>query len=1271
MRLYCLPHLRRIAIGAGISALGFLLAAAPPAVAQGDLSSNRIAIPARTAASLPTATDVGALPSSQRLSLTLTLAPTADRAAALDQFLTDVVTRSSSSYHQWVTPAQFAANFGATADQLATVSAWAQANGLTVDAVSTSGARLTVSGFTPQVEAAFAVTLRSYQVNGGLYYAPQAKPSLPSGAGAIAAVDGLDNLPVTSGGSTISAALSLPTLAVAVDANDSPMLTLDATAATGTLSAAQVAGYRSLFRQAAAQGITTLVSRTATSTGFPANLTDATAVALPGDVADTSAPVDARPTWQFAPGLPADSLRYGPDLTVTSLAALAQTLSSIALRTGGRLGNVNATLYELAPIPDLYTQPDAVAAGTWESATGLGRVDLNRLAQVFPAGTSSAQVSVSSSTGSPIHGQSFTLSSTVTSSAGGATPTGTVTYTAPQAGFQSTTVSLGSNGNGTTQGLLIPGGTYNITASYSGDGTYASSSSSVFILTVQPEAAQFTISSPASVALGANVSPTVTVASASGFGTPNINITVTPSGITGATPSTQTLSGSSGTVTGTFAFTTTQAGTVSFQAQCTPNDSSFTCYTPQTASSTVPQATPTVTLSVAPTSPTAGAAVTLTAPVTGVSGINPTGSVQFFDGTTSLGFGSAPNATYTTSNLLPGQTHSLTAAYLGDTNYVKVTSAAVSVPVATAPTTTSVITSATTATYGQTVTLNITVAGTSTVNGTLPTGTLTFTGAGTVTTATLSGGSANVSLTSLPVGTYTIGTSYSGDANYGASNGNTVVVTVTQSVASLNTSISSTSFTTGSSSTLTVTVTLPGNAQLPSGSGFIASITGISGATYPGTFTVNAGGNTGTGAVTIPAPTAGNYTLQVTCATNTNFTCAPSALSISSTATTGTTSGTTATTTTLVPSSTSPAAGQAITLTATVTAAAAAIAANPISGTVIFYDGTTQIGTGTITAGGTTYTATATVTLTGASHSLTATYSGNTIYAASTSAAVSVSGAAVTSSISLSANTTSVLTGVTVTFTAIVGGTTTAGTAPTGTVSFYLAGNSPALLGTASLSPSGSGLAIATFSTSTLPAGSDLVYAVYKGDANFATVTSADVSLGLSDYNITFVPQTLTLTRGKTGQTTLILGIVNNFAGTVVFGCTPSPNTLITCSFNPTTLTGGGTTTMTVVTTAPASAEFKSAPPLSGKVVGGISFAALVCFLLPGRRRRLPLLLLLFLGLGVSMNIGCSQGNFVAHPANGTAGGTPLGTTTITVSTAGTDGVNTVKHNYTYQVTIQ
>jgi hypothetical protein len=1266
-----------------VAATGAILFACASAL-SGQQPVSRTVILTRLPDAVTGAVDVGPVPSSQRISLTFTLAPTAAQSTALDQYLNDLVTPSSPNYHQWLTPQQFAASYGVGSDQIAAASAWLTSQGLSVDAISPSGMRVSVSGFALQIETAFATTLHTFQLNGALYYANIAQPSLPAEAALLfAAIDGLDNFPGDAGtfasGSgarprttinTQPAALSLSDLAAVVDGNASPILSLDATNSIGATSASQIAGLSALFRQAAAQGISAVIYGSSASSGFPVGFPEVTAIAPAGNMSAASTAFAARPAWQFATGLPADGLRDGPDLTASSLADFTQALASISLQTSGRLGNINPLLYELAPSPGLFTQPDAAPAGTWEAATGLGLIDTAQFVKAYPRGTGTSSVSIISSATSPTHGQSFILTVTINSTNGGGVPTGTVTFTAPQAGFMSSTATL--NGRGTAQSVsyMLPGGTYSITGTYSGDANYASATA-VVTITVQPEAAIFTISAPASVNLGNSVTATVTLSSASGFGTPSASVMVTPSGITSAQSITETLTGSNGAASATYTFTTNQAGSVALQASCTSNDASFTCYTPQTSTTTVAQATPSVALTVTPSNPTAGVPVTLSASVTGVSGIGPTGSVQFFDGNNSLGYGSAPTAMWT-GNLSPGSAHSLTAVYQGDSNYLKATSNAANASVGTASTTTTANASATTALFGQSITLNITVATSTVVNGTQPTGTLTFTGAGSVTSAPVSGGSANVTLSNLAVGTYTIGTTYSGDTNYSSSTGNSVTFTITQATATLTTSISSTSFTTGSSSTLTVTVTLPGTAQLPSGSTFVATIAGVTGATYTGMFAINTGGNTGTGAVTIPAPIAGTYQLQVTCGANANFTCAPSTLAISSTATTTTSTGTTPTTTTLAISPTAPAAGQTITLTATVSAAASAVAANPIAGTVNFYDGTTLLGMGTISLVGSNFVATTTTTLAASTtaHSVTATYAGNTIYATSTSAAVSLTLSASAAVMTLAANVTSTIAGTSVVLTATITGSTTTGAAPTGTVSFYLAGSTPTPIGTATVGAIGNGVGAAVFSTSTLPSGTLTIYAIYNGDTNFATAKSNSITLGLSDYNLVFVPQTLTITRGQTGTTTGVITLINNFPGSVILGCAPAPNTDMTCSFNPTVITGGGNTALTVVTTAPKSAALDGGQRNSLGAAGGVTLAALLCCLLPGRgRRRVPVLVLMLLALGLTMNMGCSAGNFsVTEPITG---GTPLGTTLLTIDTAGTDGASTVRHNYIFQVTVQ
>ena len=138
-----------------------------------------------------------------------------------------------------------------------------------------------------------------------------------------------------------------------------------------------------------------------------------------------------------------------------------------------------------------------------------------------------------------------------------------------------------------------------------------------------------------------------------------------------------------------------------------------------------------------------------------------------------------------------------------------------------------------------------------------------------------------------------------------------------------------------------------------------------------------------------------------------------------------------ASTTAMVTSSANPSTvGQSVMFTATVSSQTA----GTITGTVTFFDGTTQIGLPATLSGGSAVVSTST--LAAGTQSITAQYSGDTNYAASTSLAIvqivnAVSKAATSTGIATSQSPTAP--GANVTFTATV---TTASGTPTGTVTF-------------------------------------------------------------------------------------------------------------------------------------------------------------------------------------------------------------------------------------------
>ncbi|MGO8697083.1 MAG: Ig-like domain repeat protein, partial [Limisphaerales bacterium] len=189
----------------------------------------------------------------------------------------------------------------------------------------------------------------------------------------------------------------------------------------------------------------------------------------------------------------------------------------------------------------------------------------------------------------------------------------------------------------------------------------------------------------------------------------------------------------------------------------------------------------------------------------------------------------------------------------------------------------------------------------------------------------------------------------------------------------------------------------------------------------------------------------------------------------------------TASTTTLASSQNPASFGSVVTFTATVSGSG-----GTPSGTVVFYDGTTSLGSGTLNGSGIASFSASALLVAGSPHSITAVYGGDGNFGGSTSSALSevITVGASTTAISSSQNPAGA--GGVVTFTATVSGS---GGTPSGTVVFYDGANN---LGSGTLNSSG----IANFSTSALSvAGSPhSITAVYGGDSNFGGSTSSTLS---------------------------------------------------------------------------------------------------------------------------------------------------------------------------------
>ena len=620
-----------------------------------------------------------------------------------------------------------------------------------------------------------------------------------------------------------------------------------------------------------------------------------------------------------------------------------------------------------------------------------------------------------------MYGDTATLTAVVTPSFA----TGTVSF------YEGATL-LGTASLDTTATAVLPistlnAGVHQIVAKYNGDpGVPANTSNTVQVTVTQRTAP------------GGGPAITVTVNDASRTTTQsNPPFTYSPSGqlVNGDTFATA--------ISGTASYSTaagTTAGTYSITVSGLTSANYTIAFVPGTLTVTISPSTTTLVASRASTQ--YGDPVTLTATVT--SGA--TGTVSFYDGSILLGTGQVSNgvATLTTTTLIAG-THTGTAIYNGDATYASSQSGPATVTVAkkqganggaaliitiqnasrqyntadpqfayiltgalvngdtyatavtgapvysssdtptspagstfpisvsslssanyqiavvngtltivSAPTTTTLTTSTASAQYGDPVTLTATVAPSG------ATGTVLFMQGSTVLGAgTVSNGVATLTTSALNAGTYTITATYEGDTNYGVSTSTPVKFTISPRTAS------------GGGAALTVTVA---NATRPYGEGnpaFSNTVTGalVNGDTYA-TAVVGVPVYSTTG---MPVSPAGSYPISVADLNSNNYVIAfvNGRLTV-----TKATLGQNGVANITLTSSVNPSVyGSSVIFTATVP--------GPATGTVVFYDGTTALGTGTIANGIATLT---TSTLSVGTHPVTAAYSGDVDYNSATSA---------------------------------------------------------------------------------------------------------------------------------------------------------------------------------------------------------------------------------------------------------------------------------------------
>ena len=287
-------------------------------------------------------------------------------------------------------------------------------------------------------------------------------------------------------------------------------------------------------------------------------------------------------------------------------------------------------------------------------------------------------------------------------------------------------------------------------------------------------------------------------------------------------------------------------------------------------------------------------------------------------------------------------------------------------------------------------------------------------------------------------------------------------------------------------------------------------------------------------------------------------------------------------------------------------------------------------------------------------HVIAAIYSGDSNYGSSLAfTSVTVNPFPTTTTATPSSQT--ALEGTNVTFTALVMPTQNGGPAVTGTVQFQADGTN---IGNAV--PISNGQAQVT--TNSLAVGSHTIAANYSGDSNYGA-SSGTTSVTVNPaFSLSAGPATVTISSpGGMGTTVITVTDQSGFNGTVNFtsaSCSALPSES-SCGFNPASVTGTGTTTLTFMTTAPSMLIPANRPDGFGRSTP-ISRLTLICILCMGIlllrfRRTQPrwsavLGLVIFALLLASAGCGGGGGGGGFHNP-----GTPVGMSQVTVkATSGT-----------------
>lgn len=178
-----------------LAAAGRAQSSRPRAVIAGPIEeSKRTGLAGNTRPETKAHNDLGPVADDLHLEMLLQLKRSPELEWEAAQFVESLTDKTSPNYHKWITAAEYGKRFGASPEDIATISRWLESHGFTVNSVPANNMVIGFSGTAGQVREALRTEIHNLEFKGKRHFANMSDPEIPAAlAPAVTGVVSLHN----------------------------------------------------------------------------------------------------------------------------------------------------------------------------------------------------------------------------------------------------------------------------------------------------------------------------------------------------------------------------------------------------------------------------------------------------------------------------------------------------------------------------------------------------------------------------------------------------------------------------------------------------------------------------------------------------------------------------------------------------------------------------------------------------------------------------------------------------------------------------------------------------------------------------------------------------------------------------------------------------------------------------------------------------------------------------------------------------------------------